>query len=56
MSNNELKQLSKTLELLQMDEDDVRYEVFAMIYDMLFDNIQLRVKQNKLSARVLSQS
>lgn len=39
-----------------MDEEDVRYDVFSMIYDMLFDNIELRVKQNKLSARVLSLS
>jgi len=39
MSNNELKQLQKTLDLLQLDEDDVRYDVFSMIYDMLFDNI-----------------
>jgi hypothetical protein len=38
-SSNELQQLSKTLDLLQMDEDDVRYEVFSFIYDMLFDNI-----------------
>jgi hypothetical protein len=37
-----------------MDEEDVRFDVFSMIYDMLFDNIELRVKQNKLSARVLS--
>ncbi len=43
-SNSELKQLQKTLELLQMSEDDVRYDVFSMIYDMLFDSIQLRVK------------
>lgn len=43
-STSELKNLAKTLELLQMDEEDVRYDVFAMIYDMLFDNIQLRVK------------
>ena len=43
-SSSELKTLAKTLELLQMDEEDVRYEVFVMIYDMLFDNIQLRVK------------
>lgn len=43
-SNNELRQLAKTLELLQMDEEDVRYDVFEMIYEMLFDNIQLRVK------------
>ena len=55
-STSELKMLAKTLELLQMDEEDVRYEVFVMIYDMLFDNIQLRVKQNKLSGRVLAQS
>jgi len=27
-----------------MDEEDVRYDVFEMIYEMLFDNIQLRVK------------
>ena len=27
-----------------------------MIYDMLFDNIQLRVKQNKLSSRILTQA
>jgi hypothetical protein len=39
-----------------MDEEDVRYDVFQMIYEMLFDNIELRVKQNKLSGRVLSQS
>ena len=56
LSNNELKQLSKTLDMLQLDEEDVRYDVFSMIYDMLLDNVHLRVKQNKLSARVLSQS
>ena len=55
-SNNELRQLAKQLDLLQMDEEDVRYDVFQMIYEMLFDNIELRVKQNKLSGRVLSQS
>ena len=38
-----------------MDEEDVRYDVFSMIYEMLFDNIQLRVKQNKLSSRMLGQ-
>ena len=34
----------------------MRYDVFEMIYEMLFDNIQLRVKQNKLSARTLTLS
>jgi len=38
-SNQELKNLNKTLELLQMDEEDVRFDVFIKIYDMLFDNI-----------------
>ena len=56
LSTRELQSLSKTLELLQIDEEDVRFDVFSMIYDMLYDNIQLRVKQNKLSQRVLNQS
>lgn len=42
-SNVELHQLLKTLELLQMDEEDVRYDIFSIIYKMLFDNIQLRL-------------
>jgi hypothetical protein len=44
LSNKELKQLAKTLDLLKMDEEDVRYDIFSMIYDMLFDNIELRIK------------
>ena len=39
-----------------MDEEDVRYDIFSMIYDMLFDNVQLRIKQNKLSGRILTQA
>ncbi len=39
-----------------MDEEDVRYDVFNVIYDMIFDNIDLRTKLNKLSLRVLDQS
>ena len=54
LSNNELAQLLKTLDLLQMDEEDVRYDVFSMIYDMLFDNIHLRQKHNKLSTRIMT--
>lgn len=56
MSTEELKHLAKNLEILQIDEEDVRYDVFTMVYDMLFDNIQLRVKQNGLSQRLLAQS
>ena len=56
LSNKELKQLARTLDLLKMDEEDVRYDIFSMIYDMLFDNVQLRIKQNKLSGRILTQA
>mgnify|MGYP006906976781 CR=1 FL=1 len=34
----------------------MRYDVFQMIFEMILDNILLRVKQNKLSSRILSQS
>jgi hypothetical protein len=33
---------------MKMDEEDVRYEVFLMIFDMLLDNIKLRKNENKL--------
>ena len=39
LSNKELKQLARTLDLLKMDEEDVRFDIFSMIYDMLFDNV-----------------
>jgi hypothetical protein len=39
LSNKELKQLARTLDLLRMDEEDVRFDIFSMIYDMLFDNV-----------------
>lgn len=55
-SNVELHQLLKTLELLQMDEEDVRYDIFSIIYKMLFDNIQLRLQLNKSSQRILNLS
>jgi hypothetical protein len=44
VSNKELQRLAKELKLLKLDEEDVRFDVFEMIYDMLFDNIMLRVK------------
>jgi hypothetical protein len=36
------------LDLLKLDEEDVRFEVFSMIFDMLLDNIKLRKNENKL--------
>lgn len=53
ISNRELQRLAKELQLFQLDEEDVRYDVFQMIYEMIYDNIMLRVKQNKLSSRIL---
>ena len=53
-SNKELKRLNEELNLLKMDEEDVRYDVFNSIYNMLHDNIQLRMKNNKLSKMILS--
>lgn len=41
---------------MKMDEEDVRYDVFNFIYNMLHDNIQLRIKNNKLSKRIMTQS
>ena len=40
---------------MKMDEEDVRYDVFNFIYNMLHDNIQLRIKNNKLSKRIMTQ-
>jgi hypothetical protein len=54
MSNNELINLEKTLGLLQLDDEDVRFDIFNQITEMLRDNIGLRVKQNKLSLRLLA--
>ena len=54
-SNKELNVLLKQLQLNQMDEEEVRYDVFNVIYDMIFDNIDLRVKLNKMQVRVLDQ-
>jgi hypothetical protein len=34
------------LDLLKLDEEDVRFEVFSMIFDMLLDNIKLRKNEN----------
>ena len=44
ISNRELQRLAKELKLFRLDEEDVRYDVFEMIYEMLHDNILLRVK------------
>ena len=53
-SNLELAKLARELEVQRLDEDDVRYDIFKMIYEMIFDNIKLRIKINKLSTRILS--
>ena len=39
-----------------MDEEDIRFDVFNQIYSMIIDNIDLRIKLNKMSGRVLAQA
>ena len=55
-SNQELTGLLKTLKLQQMDVEDIRFDVFDQIYSMIIDNIDLRIKLNKMSGRILSQA
>ena len=44
------------MELMKIEEEDVRYDIFIMIYEMIIDNINLRKKQNKMYLRLISQS
>jgi hypothetical protein len=50
-SNIELKKLVKELESQRLEKDDLRYEVFQQIYDILQDDIEFRLSLNlKLEA------
>jgi hypothetical protein len=44
------------MELMKIEEEDVRHDIFKMIYEMITDNINLRKKQNKLYLRLIAQS
>jgi hypothetical protein len=38
--------MQKELNAQKIEKDDIRYEIFKMIYDMITDNIDLRKKIN----------
>ena len=47
-SNVELKKLEKELKAFQVQKDDLRFDLYKMILDMLLDNIALRLWVNDL--------
>lgn len=49
-SNKELENLEKELRSFKVQKDDLRYDLYKMILDMLQDNIALRQKINLLLA------
>ena len=52
-SNAELARLRKDLESQRVDKDDLRYEVFNAIYEMLADFIELRFTCNVQLEKIL---
>ena len=56
LSNKEINQLETDLELMKIEEEDVRYDIFIMIFEMITDNINLRKRQNKLYLRLINQT
>ena len=47
-SNKELMKLEKDLKNFRVEKDDLRYDLYKMITEMLFDNIALRMWVNDL--------
>jgi hypothetical protein len=41
---------------MKIEEEDVRYDIFIMIFEMITDNINLRKRQNKLYLRLINQT
>jgi hypothetical protein len=38
--------MERDLDLLRIEEEDVRFDIFNQIYEMIYDNINLRKKIN----------
>ena len=55
-SNSELNRLMKELNQQKIEKDDIRYDIFSMIYEMILDNINLRLKQNNYIEGILEQT
>lgn len=46
-SNKELKKLANELEMFTIDKEDLRFELYKLITDIMQDNIQLRLWVNE---------
>ena len=55
-SNTELRRLLKELTQQKLEKDDLRYDIFKMIYEMIEDDIQLRLKLNNYAEGILEQT
>ena len=55
-SNNELRRLLKELNSQKLEKDDLRYDIFKMIYEMIVDDINLRLKLNNYAEGILEQT
>ena len=55
-SNEELKRLQKELNQQKIEKDDIRYDIFRKIYEMIGDNINLRLKMNNYIEGILEQT
>lgn len=55
-SNKELKRVMRELNHQKIEKDDIRYDIFKMIYEMIADNIVLRLKINNYIEGILEQT
>ena len=52
-STTDLKELRKELDSQRVDKDDLRFEIFTHIYEILADNISLRLSCNRQLETIL---
>jgi len=55
-SNGELQRLIKELNQQRVEKDDLRYDIFRMVYEMILDNINMRLKVNDYIEGILEQT
>jgi hypothetical protein len=46
-STDELKRLRRELQGQRVDRDDVRYDIFKQLFDIVEDNIEVRLLNNR---------
>ena len=52
-STQDLKRLLKELNAQKIEKEDIRYDIFEMIYDMIADDIDLRMRVNNYIEGIL---